>query len=143
MEQRVHSGNGERGKGKRTIGLAHTSQKYHVASVYRTPPYPEPRLYGRNLLRSVCMASNHWILDWNVESSSLVAQLQRKSQLQQVSIQYAVITSSDNSKNKHFLYVILFSFPSYGGWTKPEIHQYKGTTAGVCGVSMDLNYKNY
>ena len=45
----------------------------------------EPRLYGRNLFRTVQLASNHWILDWNVEPSPLVAQLQRKSQLQQVS----------------------------------------------------------
>jgi GH25 family lysozyme M1 (1,4-beta-N-acetylmuramidase) len=28
----------------------------------------------------------------------------------------------------------------FGGWTKPTIKQYKGTTA-VCGASIDLNYK--
>ncbi|CAJ0577101.1 unnamed protein product, partial [Mesorhabditis spiculigera] len=32
-------------------------------------------------------------------------------------------------------------FVAFGGWSKPTIHQYKGTTAGPCGVSMDLNYK--
>jgi hypothetical protein len=31
-------------------------------------------------------------------------------------------------------------FKSFGGWTKPSIKQYKGTTA-VCGASIDLNYK--
>ncbi|CAJ0577016.1 unnamed protein product, partial [Mesorhabditis spiculigera] len=35
----------------------------------------------------------------------------------------------------------LNNFPHYGGWTAAHIHQYKGTTAGPCGVSMDLNYK--
>nr|ABN58658.1 lysozyme 1 [Meloidogyne artiellia]ABN58659.1 lysozyme 1 [Meloidogyne artiellia] len=33
------------------------------------------------------------------------------------------------------------NFPHYGGWTKATMHQYKGTTLGPCGVSMDLNYK--
>ncbi|CAD6192098.1 unnamed protein product [Caenorhabditis auriculariae] len=32
-------------------------------------------------------------------------------------------------------------YQEFGGWAKPLIHQYKGTTAGPCSVSMDLNYK--
>ncbi|PAV75713.1 hypothetical protein WR25_02903 [Diploscapter pachys] len=32
-------------------------------------------------------------------------------------------------------------YQEFGGWAKPTIHQYKGTTAGPCSVSMDLNYK--
>ncbi|CAB3403483.1 unnamed protein product [Caenorhabditis bovis] len=32
-------------------------------------------------------------------------------------------------------------FKPFGGWTKPLIHQWKGTTNGKCGVSVDLNYK--
>jgi hypothetical protein len=31
-------------------------------------------------------------------------------------------------------------FKSFGGWVKPSIKQYKGTTA-VCNASIDLNYK--
>jgi len=32
-------------------------------------------------------------------------------------------------------------YQAFGGWAQPTIHQYKGTTAGPCGVSMDLNYR--
>ncbi|ULT95459.1 hypothetical protein L5515_011411 [Caenorhabditis briggsae] len=31
-------------------------------------------------------------------------------------------------------------FAAFGGWTRPTIHQWQGTTAGPCGVSVDMNY---
>ncbi|CAJ0583131.1 unnamed protein product, partial [Mesorhabditis spiculigera] len=31
-------------------------------------------------------------------------------------------------------------FKSFGGWTKPAIHQWAGSVSGPCGVNMDLNY---
>ncbi|CCD68532.1 LYSozyme [Caenorhabditis elegans] len=31
-------------------------------------------------------------------------------------------------------------FVAFGGWKKPTIHQWHGTTKGPCGVSVDLNY---
>ena len=31
-------------------------------------------------------------------------------------------------------------FTPFGGWTRPTIHQWHGTTTGPCGVSVDLNY---
>lgn len=40
----------------------------------------------------------------------------------------------------HYDHIQSFSdFKSFGGWTKPNIKQYSGTTS-VCGASVDLNY---